>query len=458
MRRSRATVCALVVTGSLGAALAVPALAGKDDLVFVSRASGANGQPAAKRTNNDQASISGAGTRVAFRSDAKNLSKADNDNVSDIFVRDLAAKETILVSRASGKNGDPGGGLSQEPAISSDGRYVAFDSFSDNLTINDAESTHDIFVRDLKTNKTTLASLRTGPPGNVLDPVTSNEDSLEPAISAHGRFVAFTSREELVPEDTNDYPDIYVRDMVANTTKLASRANGPNGAVSDGLSSEPAISPSGTLVAFTALSATNLGSGLPANAPNNSQVYVRDMVAGTTRLVSRANGAAGAVGDRQSSHASVSNSGLVAFGSSSENLSSTGNAATSNVFVRNLTANTTILVSAPVTKGGPGVAGGSRNPEISLDGKVVAFESGADNMSGQDDDLFENLFVRDLAKKKTIYVNRRSGPHGKPGRGLAGDASISKTGLYVAFVTDADNVSKQDNNRAYSNVFRRQIR
>jgi Tol biopolymer transport system component len=456
--RLRTTGGVVAVMGAIGAALAAPAVAGKDDLVFVSRASGADGQPAAKRTNNDQASISGSGSRVAFRSDAKNISKADNDKVSDIFVRDVAAKETILVSRASGKKGDPGGGLSQQPAISSDGRYVAFDSLSDNLTINDAESTHDIFVRDLKKNTTTVASLRTGPPGNVLDPVTSNEDSLEPAISAHGRFVAFTSREELVPEDTNDYPDIYVRDMVANTTRLASRANGPNGAVSDGLSSEPAISPGGTLVAFTTLSATNLGSGLPANAPNNSQVYVRDMVAGTTRLVSRANGANGAVGDRQSSHASLSNTGLVAFGSTSENLSSIGDAATSNVFVRNLAANTTTIVSVPATKGGPGIAGGSRNPEISVDGKNIAFESGADDMSGQDDNLYENVFVRDLAKKKTIYVNRRSGPHGKPGQGTAGDASISKTGLYVAFVTDAGNISKQDNNQAYSNVFRRQIR
>src|SRR6188474_2632832 len=115
--RLQTTGGVVAAMGAIGAALAAPAVAGKDDLVFVSRASGANGQPAAKRTNNDQASISGSGSRVAFRSDAKNISKADNDNVSDIFVRDIAAKETILVSRASGKKGDPGGGLSQQPAI-----------------------------------------------------------------------------------------------------------------------------------------------------------------------------------------------------------------------------------------------------------------------------------------------------------------------------------------------------
>ena len=292
----------------------------------------------------------------------------------------------------------------------------------------------------------------------MLDPNTSNEDSLEPAISWSGRFVAFTSREELVPEDTNDHPDIYVRDMSTNTTRLVSRADGQSGAVSDGRSSEPAISPNGRLVAFTALGATNLGSGLPADAPNNSQVYVRDLVAGTTRLVSRAGGASGAVGDRQSSDASISNGGLVAFGSTSKNLSSAGKSATSNVFVRNLAANTTTLVSAPATGGGPGVAGGSRNARIAFNGKAVAFESGADNMSKADDNLFENVFVRDLADKKTIYVNRRAGANGKPGQGTAGDVAISKTGLYVAFVTDANNISGQDKDRAFSNVFRRQLR
>ena len=454
MRRAAFSVIGLV---AIGVGLAAPAVAGKNDVVFISRASGAQGAPAAAKTNNDQASIDGTGRFVAFRSDAKNLS-GGNDNVADIFVRDAKEAKTILVSRASGKNGDPGGGLSQQPAISGNGRYVAFASFSDNLTISDAESTHDIFVRDLEENRTTVASLATGAPGNVLDPNTSNEDSLEPAISWSGRYVAFSSREELVPEDTNDHPDIYVRDMSANTTRLVSRADGPNGAVSDGRSSEPAISPNGRLVAFTTLGATNLGSGLPATAPNNSQVYVRDLDAGTTRLVSRAGGASGAVGDRQSSDASISNGGLVAFGSTSKNLSSAGKAATSNVFVRNLAANTTTLVSVPAAGGGPGVAGGSRNARIAFNGKAVAFESGADNMSKADDNLLENVFVRDLADKKTIYVNRRAGANGKPGQGTAGDVAISKTGLYVAFVTDANNISGQDKDRAFSNVFRRQLR
>ena len=102
MRQAAFSVVGLV---AIGVGLAAPAVAGKNDIVFISRASGAKGVPAAAKTNNDQASIDGTGRFVAFRSDAKNLSGADNDNVSDIFVRDAKAAKTILVSLATGRTG-----------------------------------------------------------------------------------------------------------------------------------------------------------------------------------------------------------------------------------------------------------------------------------------------------------------------------------------------------------------
>ena len=165
-------------------------------------------------------SISADGRYVAFASTAENLSAEDNDSAADIFVRDLQTGTAILVSRASGPTGAAGDRTSEAPAISADGRFVAFASEADNLSDEDWSGI-DVFVRDLEANTTTLVSRASGASG-----APGDWRSIDPSISADGRFVAFSSIAQNLSDEDWSASDIFVRDLQANTTTLVSRASG----------------------------------------------------------------------------------------------------------------------------------------------------------------------------------------------------------------------------------------
>jgi hypothetical protein len=206
--------------------------------------------------------------------------------------------------------------------------------------------------------------------------------------------VAFISNaDNLSTQDNDAVANVYVRDRQAGTTKYVSRATGVAGAPSDGDSDLPAMSADGRLVAFE-----SDGDNLSAEDNNTYRnVFVRDLQANTTRLVSRATGAAGAGGDASSGYAAISADGrYVAFNSRANNLSSADVDTTSDVFVRDLQTNTTTLVSR--VSGASGAAGldDSDAPAISAGGRFVVFESDADNLSTQDDNTYTNIFMRDV--------------------------------------------------------------
>ena len=131
---------------------------------------------------------------------------------------------------------------SVDPAISADGRFVAFSSDATNLVPGDTNGTADVFVRDRQTGTTRRVSVGSGgAQGNGL--------SVDPAISADGRFVAFASdATNLVPGDTNGADDVFVRDRQTGTTRRVSVGSG--GAQGDRVSFDPAISADGRFVAF----------------------------------------------------------------------------------------------------------------------------------------------------------------------------------------------------------------
>jgi Tol biopolymer transport system component len=163
--------------------------------VYASRANGRYGLLAADDCK--LPAISANGRYVAFATKARNLSGIDKDNVEDVFVRDLTTNLTMLVSRAQGKRGAAGNGDSSNPSISADGRYVAFESYASNLGPADSSTLPDVFVRDLRSGRVFLAS-RSANGGPA-----ANAPSADPAISGDGRFVAFDSRgSNLSPADT----------------------------------------------------------------------------------------------------------------------------------------------------------------------------------------------------------------------------------------------------------------
>lgn len=210
------------------------------------------------------ATISADGRLIAFSSAASNLVRNDTNRRIDIFVRDRQTRVTERVNVGpSGVQANGDSSSQQPPAISADGRFVAFVSDADNLVRGDTNGAADIFVRDRRKGTTRRVSV--GPGG-----VQGNGFSFMPAISSDGRFVSFASTAtNLVPGDTNGAADIFVYDRQKGTTRRVSV--GPGGAQANASSERPAISSSGRLVAFSSY-ATQL---MPGDTNDWEDVFVR---------------------------------------------------------------------------------------------------------------------------------------------------------------------------------------
>lgn len=249
-------------------------------------------------------SISVDGRYVAFTSLASNLVPGDTNGTWDVFVRDRQSATTERVSVGGG--GLQGNLGSYTPSISSDGRFVAFESLATNLVPGDSNGISDVFVRDRLTSTTERVSVDSG--GSQ-----GNAPSASAHISADGRYVAFTSvSTNLVPGDTNGSWDIFVHDRLNGATERVSVATG--GTQADGYSFGASISQDGRYVAFS-----NGASNLVPGDTGYSDIFVRDRLSGTTELVSVTTGGAHGLGN--SEKPSISPNGrFVAFWSYARNL------------------------------------------------------------------------------------------------------------------------------------------
>ena len=364
----------------------------------------------------DQASVapavSASGRYVAFQSDAMNL--PGEDVYIDVYVHDRKTGKTRLVSRNSA--GDPGDGSSEDPAISGSGRYVAFESIASNLP--GGGSFPQVYVHDRKTGKTRLASKN-----SAGEPADTNSGSAE--LSRSGRYLAFESDGDNLPGGL--YTDVYVHDRETGKTRLASKNSAGEALDSAGLT--PSISGSGRFVGFESL-ATNLPSG-----GTYQEVYLHDRKTGKTRLVSKTSGGERADGD--TSNSSVSASGrYVAFRSLAPNLP--GDDAVGDVYVHDRKTGKTRLVSR-TSAGEPGDQD-AYDPSISGSGRHVAFYSFALNLPG-DDSVFD-VYVHDRKNGKTRLASKTSG--GEPADGDSLEPSMSGSGRYVGFYSNADNLPGTD--------------
>jgi Tol biopolymer transport system component len=240
-------------------------------------------------------------------------------------------------------------------AISADGRFVVFDSTAADLAPNDNNGTFDVFVRDVQNGTTTLVSVNRFGTGSG----DSQSELFTPAISANGRFVAFFSHaSDLVPGDTNQTFDMFVRDLeLGTTTRFAS----------------PATAPAFSADRFLAF-------------VSNEDVFVSDMLTGTTTLVSVniTGTASGNSGDQLSGPPAISADGrFVVFGSRSSDLVANDTNGANDVFVRDMLMGTTTLVSINRFGTGSGDAD-STLPVITADGRLVVFTSRAGNLVPND--------------------------------------------------------------------------
>ena len=336
---------------------------------------------------------------------------------------------TIISVSSDDVQGERGSG-SFHISVSSDGRYVAFDSLASTLVDN------DVFVRDTFTGTTTRVSVDS-------DGVQGDSDSLWPAISADGRYVVFLSTaDNLVAGDTNSFADIFVHDMVLGTTSVVSiDAAGDFG---DGDSSLPAISADGRYIAFSS-AADNLVNG-DGNGAND--VFVYDTSLATLTLVSV--NTYGSQGDTDSDSIELSADGRYAvFDSTADNLSSQDLNGDNDVFLRDLVLGTTISLSTDQN----GNHGNSPSfaPTISADGRFVAFCSGATNLVDGDNAGFEDVFVRDTHGGTITRISVAA--NGDEGNGQSCNPSISADGRYVAYASTASNLVANDGTTASTDTF-----
>jgi archaellum component FlaF (FlaF/FlaG flagellin family) len=320
------------------------------------------------------------GRFVAFESLATNLVPGDTNDAPDVFVRDVRAGTTRRVS--VGADGAQGNNVSVNPAISADGRFVAFDSLASNLVPGDTNGTWDVFVHDRQTRTTTRVSV--GPGG-----VQGNGETSGLAISDDGRFVAFDSlASNLVPGDTNDAVDVFVRDRLRETTRRVSVRS--NGAQANSRSFNPSISGNGRFVGFTSV-ATNLVKG---DTNNFSDVFVHDRRTGTTRRVSvGSSGRAGNGGSFLPRQGISADGRFVTFVSNASIFVPGDTNGIDDVYLHDLRTGRTSLVSDGVAQGSD--ATGASVSAISADGRSVAFVSPANNLVRGDTNNVPDVFVRD---------------------------------------------------------------
>jgi len=363
---------------------------------LVSRASGTDGAVAEYDAYGP--SVSADGRYVAFSSSAESLSP-DDAATSDVFVRDLATATTTLVSRATGLAGAAADAESYEPAISADGRHVAFASRADDLSSEGTgPGSADIFVRDLDTGVTELISRASGATGAVAS------ESYAPSISADGSHVAFSSPSALNPEDFDQpsFPmDVFLRDRSTATTILVSRMSGATGAPGDVQSETPAISADGQHVAFIS------DAKLTGQRGYGRNVFVRDIVAGTTKLATV--GDEGRAGDAKRNPSISADGRYVAFQTRGNELSPVDADGRVDVFVRDMQKGLTVTASR--ASGGLGVPADAAafDASISADGSHVAFDSRATNLSAADADSFTDVFLRRVVYAKEPQLPRCAG-------------------------------------------------
>jgi Tol biopolymer transport system component len=495
---------------------------------------------------------------VLFESDASDLLAGDTNSATDVFLRNLTTGTTRLVSIST--NGTPANRASRGSIMTPDGRYVAFVSAANNLAAHDTNGIADVFVRDMQMGITTLASV------GALGTGAASE---YPDITPDGRYVAFSSTAtNQVPAAVNS-GDVYVRDLVSGTTTWASTfaltavrllapsvtkvvaynhvlstngqfvayqaspAGAPAGStagailrynmesgLTDVVSTNGAVgswvpedirsldmTPDGRFIAFiansngipakstcicvwdaqtgtTTLASGDLTNGVPLNSicesPSLSadgqfvlflcstnlvtnslagdyHVYVRDLQAATTTLVDADTNRIGAALNLGSAPQITADGRFVAFECPDAGLVANDRNSGFDVFVRDLVGGTTELISArdatlpSLTANGPSFVSSC---SLSTDGRYAAFASEANNLAPGDTNTYRDIYACDLLLGTNILVS--AGTNGTSANNLSTDPAISGNGQYVAFTSGATNLVTRDNNNA-TDVFVRDL-
>jgi Tol biopolymer transport system component len=429
-----------IVIGAVATALiAVPAIGGPAPSAAAETGTTQRASVGMGGANPDNGSYAPAvtpdGRYVAFTSDAENLVAGDDNGLSDVFVldRQTGSLQRVSVDSSEQQADD----ASYAPTISDNGCRVAFLSDSDFLSDDDFNGGTDAFVRDRCAGTTTLVSVWTDETPSEIG--ISTDDA--PSISADGTRVLFTGpdgRDQLwAAADLNEDDDVFYRNLTAGTTERVSRSPMPSGANSGRISADGKFA---VLVSF----------GGPV-----ALVYIRNLDSGASQKVSIKFGTTNGNPNGPAIQPSVSSNGqFVAFASTATNLTSGGvdGGVDYDVFVRDRFNGTTTRASLDFSGGDTNAA--SDTPMITGDGTRVAFRSLASDVTRADGNDQPDVFVRNLAAGSNQRVS--VDPLGLDADGPSTEAMLDATGTIAVFESFATDLVADDTNAA-TDVFVRDL-
>jgi hypothetical protein len=456
--------------------------------------------------------ISTNGQYVLFESTASNLVAAANNGFAQVFLRNLASNATVLVSVTS--NGSPANGLCRSSVMTPDGRYVAFTSEANNLVAFDTNGIADVFVRDLQSGTTTLASVGASNAPSLAGSIGLPTSSSEwPDITPDGRYVAFTSTATNLVRGVATAGDIYIRDLIGGNTVWASTGARPLiqslfGTVNSNIVCQNhAISADGQYVAYEARPIPGSGKSsfgvvlrynvqsagtdvVNTNAGVSAQLYddPGDLtmtpdgqfvaLVGNTNVASTP-GTCIFVWSAQTATTTLASINLsnsasagvicdwpvvdptgqyVAFQSTATDLTTNSMPSGFHLYARDLLAGTTTLVDADTDGVGTGV-GPDAEPSLSTNGPSIAFQSPDGNLVPNDRNRALDVFGRNVAAGTNEMISAcepalsSQTPDGLSTMTLL---SVNSNGRYIAFTSDADNLVPNDTN-GWRDVFVRDL-
>lgn len=386
------------------------------------------------RSGYDGVGISDDGRFVTFSSFASNLVAGDNNNQSDVFVRDRWQRTTERASIAD--DGSEGLGASGSPSISADGSRVAFISSAPDLVPGDNNLVQDAFVRDRLQRRTWRVSVNS-------DGSERREWSAIATISPDGGVVAFWRGVAPGPlregfDRHNTYADVFTHELATGVTELVSTGQDGNpSSLATAFPTPPSLSSGGRFVAWVCL-AENLAAG---DTNLQDDAFLRDRLNHRTDWISVGTDGSPALAGASSTQAAITPDGrFVAFTSDATNLVPVDTNGVPDVFVWDRQSG----VIERVSVASDGIQGDARSgemggaaagPEISADGRYVAFASAATNLVPNDRNLWNDTFVRDrllgITERVSVGNDGSELLYGSQG----GRPALSADGRFVAFAS-----------------------
>ncbi|MGD8167440.1 cell wall-binding repeat-containing protein [Herbiconiux sp. P16] len=426
-KRSATTTAGAILAVVLLSSVMVPSAQARPGVAQAEMLSVSDGSPQKSGdSNSNEPSMSSDGRYVVFSSSATNIGAVGTTAFhTQVYLRDVDAGTTTEVSSAGGV---PGNEDSDRAVISGDGSTVAFVSEATNLARFATSGIPQVLVWSRATGELLDASVSNDIPN------AANGRAIDVAISDTGKKVVFSSNAtNLSAASTFGVFQIYSRDLTARVTALESLDVLKPGSAASSDVVHPAVSGDGRFVAFS--TAANLTS---MDSRGNEQIYVRDTTSGISEIASIDSSGRAGFGD--SNAPSLSSDGhMVAFSSKAASLTPIYSTDRPQIYVRDLSTKSTQLVSIDVA-GRSAANGGNGSPDIASDGSAVAFQSGATNLVPDTGALVPDdtnqIFVRALASGRTIAACR-SAVGGGLCKGWSGVPSLSSDVTLVSFAADS---------------------